>query len=126
MNVFHLLIVGAGGGLGAISRYGIAWACQHWMKIAYPIGTLIANVAGCFLIGLLIGTGKAEASETTRLALGVGFLGGLTTFSSFGAETIHHLHQGEYATAGGHVLLNIVLGLIAVAVGIALGRKVAA
>ena len=125
MKLFDMMLVGCGGGLGAILRYSIAWASTRWLMVSYPVGTLIANVLGCFLIGLLIGTGKSDQSETARLALGVGFLGGLTTFSSFGAETIHHLHQGQYATAGIHVALNLALGLIAVAVGIALGKKVA-
>ena len=124
MKLFDILIVGLGGGLGATVRYSIAWASARWLTVSYPVGTLIANVLGCFLIGLLIGTGKSDQSETARLALGVGFLGGLTTFSSFGAETINHLQQGQYATAGTHVALNLALGLIAVAVGIALGKKV--
>ncbi len=124
MKIFDILVVGMGGGLGAICRYAIAWCCHKFMTISWPVGTLIANVTGCFLIGLLIGSGKAEQSDTLRLALGVGFLGGLTTFSSFGAETIAHLHQGQYATATVYVGLNIGLGLLAVVLGVALGKRV--
>jgi CrcB protein len=126
MRLIDILIVGFGGGFGAICRFAIAWGCQRFLTLAAPIGTLIANVTGCFLIGLLIGSGKADQSDTARLLLGVGFLGGLTTFSTFGAETIAHLHQGHYVAAGGNVALNVVLGLLAVALGIALGKKVSA
>lgn len=124
MKFFDIILVGFGGGFGAISRFAIAWGCQRFLALSAPMGTLTANVLGCFLIGLLIGSGKAEQSDTARLALGVGFLGGLTTFSTFGAETIAHLHQGQYAAAGGHVALNVVLGLLAVVLGIVLGKKV--
>ncbi len=126
MNLFDITIVGFGGGFGAICRFAIASGCQRIFAIPAPVGTLIANVAGCFFIGLLIGSGKAEQSETARLLLGVGFLGGLTTFSTFGAETVAHLHQGQYLAAGGNVAMNLVLGLLAVAFGMALGKKLSA
>jgi len=123
MKLFDIMIVGFGGGFGAISRFAIAWGCQRFLSLAAPIGTLIANITGCFLIGLLIGSGKAEQSDTARLLLGVGFLGGLTTFSTFGAETIAHIHHGQYFAAGGNIALNVVLGLLAVVLGIVLGKK---
>ena len=64
MKLFDIMIVGFGGGFGAISRFAIAWGCQRFLAFSAPIGTLIANVTGCFLIGLLIGSGKAEQSDT--------------------------------------------------------------
>ena len=64
MKLFDIMIVGFGGGFGAISRFAIAWGCQRFLSLSAPIGTLVANVTGCFLIGLLIGSGKAEQSDT--------------------------------------------------------------
>ena len=123
MKLFDFLLVGMGGFFGAIGRFFIADISHRLFAIAYPLGTLIANVAGCFLIGLLMGSGRFDHSDNLRLSVGVGFLGGLTTFSSFGAETISHFQQGHYATAGTHVALNLALGLAAVVLGLVVGKN---
>ena len=123
MKLFDFLLVGMGGCFGAIGRFLIADISQRLFAITYPLGTLIANVAGCFLIGLLMGAGKFDQSDNLRLSVGVGFLGGLTTFSSFSAETISHFQQGHYATAGTHVVLNLALGLTAVVLGLFFGKN---
>jgi len=87
------------------------------------MGTLIANLVGCFLIGILIGSGKADTNHHLRLSFGVGFLGALTTFSTFGAETMHHAQHGAAWVAGLNVAVNLIGGLLAVFVGIALGQR---
>ena len=83
----------------------------------------MANVTGCFLIGCLLGSGRADANEASRLGIGIGFIGALTTFSTFGAETIQHANEGQWLLAISNVFANLVLGFAAVLVGIAAGKK---
>ena len=109
--------------MGAISRYGIALASNRFVPTAFPLGTLIANLAGCFLVGVLLGSGNAEKSDPLRLGVGVGFLGALTTFSTFGAETMNHLNQGNWLIAFSNVAANVLLGLGFVFLGMLAGRK---
>jgi len=90
---------------------------------SFPLGTLIANLLGCFLIGILIGSGKTETNNSLKLSFGVGFLGALTTFSTFGAETIGHAQSGNLGIAGANVAVNVVVGLLAVVIGMAVGQK---
>lgn len=123
MNFSDCLLVGAGGFAGAICRFGIAHVSRWVWATSFPLGTLIANLAGCFLIGILIGSGKADSNQNLRLSFGVGFLGALTTFSTFGAETIHHAQHGAAWIAGLNVAVNLVGGLVAVIAGIALGQR---
>lgn len=123
MNFSDCLLVGAGGFAGAICRFGIAHSSRFLGATSFPLGTLIANVAGCFLIGILIGSGKADTHQNLRLSFGVGFLGALTTFSTFGAETIQHAQSGAPWIAGLNVAVNLIGGLLAVVAGIALGQR---
>jgi CrcB protein len=123
MNFSDCLLVGAGGFVGAVCRFGIAHVSRLVWATSFPMGTLVANLAGCFLIGVLIGSGKADTSQNLRLSFGVGFLGALTTFSTFGAETIQHAQSGAAWIAGVNVTINLVGGLGAVLVGIALGQR---
>ncbi len=118
-------LIGAGGFVGAICRYGVAALSKQLWETSFPIGTLIANVVGCFLIGLLIGSGQDEANRNLKLLFGVGFLGALTTFSTFGAETVGHLNEQSYGLAAGNVVVNVGVGLAAVMAGIWLGKKLA-
>lgn len=121
--LFDCFLIGAGGFVGAICRYGIAAATKHFWATSFPVGTLIANVIGCFLIGLLIGSGQDESNRNLKLLFGVGFLGALTTFSTFGAESIGHVNDQNHGIAISNIVLNIALGLAAVIVGLWLGKK---
>lgn len=126
----EFLLIALGGALGAMTRYGIHQWTEEYLKsnstlANLPIGTFIANIVGCFLIGLLIGTGRSELSQHLRLFAGIGFLGALTTFSTFGTETIKSLEEGSWAIAICNVLANVGFGLVAVAFGLWLGRKMA-
>ncbi len=123
MNITDCLLVGCGGFAGAICRYGIAQLTRFPWAASFPLATLIANVAGCFLIGVLIGSGKSQSSDTLRLSFGVGFLGALTTFSTFGAETINHAQSGAVWIAAVNIAANLVVGLLAIVFGIAIGQK---
>ena len=118
----NLTLIGVAGAAGALSRYGIS----VWMKSAFgdgfPYGTLLVNVGGCLVLGLMTEMLDEMASKNMRMVIGVGFLGALTTFSTFGVETIHKAHQGQLAVAVANVALNLVLGIGFAAIGIYLGR----
>ena len=104
-TAIELMLIGAGGAIGAMSRFGIAEFSRRMFSNSFPIGTLLANLAGCFLIGVLLGSGQADKSEPLRLGVGVGFLGALTTFSTFGAETIQKVNDGNWGVAFGNLSL---------------------
>ena len=114
MTVFAVML---GGAFGAALRYGISQAMNPAVTNGMPWGTLTANVLGCLMIGWL-STTLADASEAVRLGVLVGVLGGFTTFSSFGLETIRLLQAGDSMTAGAYVLLSNLAGLVAVWVGL--------
>ena len=117
--MMNMLIIGIGGALGAVSRYGIAlWIGQRWGR-SFPLGTFVINVSGSFLIGLLM-TLLAERFSVNpqwRLLLVVGFLGAYTTFSTFEYETGALLKDGEWAFAMLNVVLSVVVGFIALKLG---------
>ena len=114
-----LLWVMAGGAVGAGLRYGVALVLHRGGDGAFPFATLTVNVVGCFLIGLLSAgfASNWDVSETARLAIVVGVLGGFTTFSSFGNETLELYANGRWVAAGLYVLISNVAGLTAVWLG---------
>lgn len=114
------LAVGLGGGLGAMCRYLVGGLVLHYLtNLKFPLGTLLVNVSGCFLIGLVAGVAERYHlfGVTTRLFLVTGFLGGFTTFSAFGYETLFLIRRGEVTLAGTNVLLNVFASLVAVWLG---------
>ena len=114
-----LLLVGTGGFLGSVARFYLSgWAMQsHGGR--FPVGTLVVNVVGCLLIGLL--TGLAEnanlLSPASRLFLLTGLIGGFTTYSAFAYETYHLGREHLLTAALANVALQILLGLVAVILG---------
>ena len=110
--------------LGAVGRYLVTGWFQELLGSAFPWGTAVVNVVGGFLAGLVITLATESLIVTTevRLFLAVGVLGGFTTFSSFGYETMRLAESGSYLYAAGNVLLNVVLGLVAVFLGIVVAR----
>lgn len=118
-------VVFLGAGIGGVLRYGLGGVVQNWFGNAspswasFPLGTLVVNVSGCFAIGVLATalTGPLMAREEVRLALLVGVLGGYTTFSSFGRETMALVHDGQWLFAGLNVLASNALGLAGVFAG---------
>lgn len=124
--MLKLLLIGAFGGGGAIIRYMVSTGSVRWFGDGFPVGTLIVNVAGCFLLGVLYQLSAwGSIPNEWRQPLGIGFLGGLTTFSTFGYETIAALEKGKWHVAGGNVALNLFLGLTAVWLGFVLTRMLA-
>jgi len=118
--MIQLLAIGLGGFLGAITRYAVhTWALRLG---TFPCGTLIVNVTGCFLMGVIytVAREREDVSANVQSFLTFGFLGSLTTFSTFGGETIELLRQDHLFQALANVALNLFLGLIAVGLGRAL------
>lgn len=116
----HWLLVGCGGFAGAISRYLFGTFVQGVSRThLFPVGTLVVNVIGCLLIGFLMGLPVLHKSMDSelRLLLVTGFLGGFTTFSAFGHETMQLLLHGAEVRAGFYVLASVGLGLAAVRLG---------
>jgi CrcB protein len=113
-----LLVVAAGGALGSLARYAVAVALPHG-RSGLPVGTLLVNLAGCFLLGLLVGA-RPDA-RWLRPFLGTGVLGGFTTFSTFALETDRLLARAP-AVAGLYVALSLLLGLGASALALRVTR----
>src|SRR6185312_10780061 len=97
LNMKPLLLIGAGGAIGSICRYLMTICVSKHMTIAFPMGTFLVNISGCFVIGLLFGlaTRYAWLDADWRLFLITGICGGYTTFSSFSYESIQLIRQGD-------------------------------
>ena len=112
-----VLLVGCGGFVGAVLRYWVAGAANQLGKsLSIPIGTLTVNIIGCALVGLLGGLAERSGgfSDTARMVLVVGLLGGFTTYSAFGVEAVTLLRERTIGMALLHIALHLFLGLGAV------------
>ena len=120
----EILWVGVGGFLGANARYLIgAWVGSR-MGSAFPYGTLVINVSGSFILGVIMGLVDARAlSPAFRLAAGVGFVGAYTTFSTFTYETMRLVEDGSSLLAVVNVAGSLLAGLAATIAGLAAGRS---
>jgi CrcB protein len=122
--MYSLFAVGIGGFIGACARFGMTklFAQHH----SFPLGTLISNVIAGLLIGLVIGAERqvGELPVTAKLFITTGFLGGLSTFSTFSIETIILIENGDYLKAGANTLLNVGLCFAAVVAGFAIIKLV--
>lgn len=118
------ILILAGGGLGSVLRYSIAGWCQG-SRSGFPIGTLVVNLSGCFLIGFLnaLFSGQIPIRPEYRVGLSVGILGGFTTFSAFGWETFTLTNNAAYWRAGLNVSLSVILGFGCVWLGYRLGQQ---
>ncbi len=123
--MLNVVLVALGGGLGAASRFGVSLAVPARAD-AWPLATFSINVAGSFLIGLLAGwlTTRGDAAEPWRLFLGVGVLGGFTTFSAYSLETMRMIERSDWIGAASYAIGSVVAGLIAVAIGMMLAKRV--
>lgn len=110
----HLLMVAAGGSLGALCRYGFATAAARFLGTRFPWGTLLANLTGCFLIGIAFALADRTniLSPSARLFFMTGFLGALTTFSTFALESVNYLRTGSMVAMTNFLLNNIGGGLL--------------
>lgn len=119
------LLVGVGGFLGANARYVLARWIGLLVDTRFPLGTFVVNVTGSFALGLvatLVFQRMAGSSDEVRLAVGVGFLGAFTTFSTFGLETHALFEDGSWVTAVANVVASVVVCLVAVRAGVLLAR----
>ncbi|MBL8642742.1 MAG: fluoride efflux transporter CrcB [Rhodospirillaceae bacterium] len=112
------LWVALGGAAGSVARYGVGQWSAMALGEGFPWGTLIVNVVGSFIIGVVTATSSAS---DLRLLLAVGFCGGFTTFSAFSIQTLSLIQSGAWANAALNVVGSVMLCLLAVALGFALG-----
>ena len=121
-----LIYVALGGALGASGRYLLGGAVFKLMGPGYPWGTFAANTLGGFLMGALIGwlAFRVSGGENLRLLLGVGVLGGFTTFSSFSLEAVRMIETKAYGLAAGYISASVVFSILALFAGLVLARKV--
>jgi CrcB protein len=124
-QVMLILLIAAGGAVGSVLRYGVAVLSKQAVGHEFPLATLVVNVGGCLLIGYLsvVLSGGDWVREEYQAGLLVGLLGGFTTFSTFGFETVNMLAAGHLVAAGINVVLSMTLGLAAVALGMRLAGK---
>lgn len=114
----ELLLVCIGSFFGGGLRYLVGKAIQSWVSVAFPWGTMVVNVMGCFMIGLLSGLSLGgHISPSVKLLLIAGFCGGFTTFSTFMNENLLMGREGAMLSAVIYTLVSLVLGLVAVIVG---------
>src|SRR5918997_5634279 len=115
------LLVAVGGLLGVLARFGLSRLTLHQESLLWT--TVGINVAGSFLLGLLVA--EPWFSRDVREGIGVGFLGGFTTFSTFSVQVVLDVEAGEPWRAAGYMAASVVGGIAAAACGFALGRRVA-
>jgi len=123
MAGYKWLLVMLGGSLGAASRYGVGLVTARLWGTGFPYGTLVVNMAGCFIIGLLFALADRSRLLTpdVRLLLITGYLGALTTFSSFSVETVNAARAGLTLQSLTNILINNIGGLTLTYLGLRLG-----
>jgi CrcB protein len=123
--MWQVLLVGAGGFIGAILRYALGgWVHDMLNNASFPYGTLVVNAVGCLLIGFLSGLAESRSviGPEARLFIFIGILGGFTTFSSFAYETFSLARDAQNLAAIVNVFAQVILGLIGVWFGNVLAR----
>jgi len=127
MNITPLAIVmvGVGGAAGSSLRYILSGMVQSQTASGFPFGTLLVNLIGCFVIGLLVGisiSAPVKMSDHLRLVFATGFCGGFTTFSAFSAETVALVDKGEMGLAVTYITISVLMGLAATFAGIMINK----
>lgn len=122
----NILLVAAGGAAGSVARYIVTRIVQGTMLSSFPAGTLVVNVAGCFVIGLLCGLcgGRWHPGSDMRLLLVTGLCGGFTTFSTFMNESLELFRSGSAITGALYTGGSVALGLAAVASGMQITKMI--
>jgi CrcB protein len=124
MHPSAILLVGVGGFFGAVARYLVSTVSLQRWGTAWPVGTFLINISGCFAIGLLLALFAARGTpDGWRLLIPVGFVGAYTTFSTFAYETLQLVERGAWARAGSYVLASNLVGYGAVLLGVWLIRR---
>ena len=122
--MLQTVFIGVAGALGALCRWGISRAGYALFGTGFAWGTLIANVLGCFLLGFLmyLGLNTDRIPEAFRTAIAIGFLGALTTFSTFSYETIGYIDDCAWLLASLNIAANLFIGLGATIAGLLLAK----
>jgi CrcB protein len=122
LRIFLIALFGA---IGTLARYGVHTLVQAKMGSAFPYGTLVINLSGCFFLGLIgqLTLNRIVLSPEWRLAIAVGFFGGYTTFSTFGWESANLLQSGEWLRVTTYVAASVVLGILLTIAGIRLADR---
>lgn len=120
------LFIAGFGALGCLARYYLSGWVYAWLGKGFPYGTLAVNIIGAFLIGLLMEMSLRSTlvPHNLRLGLTIGFLGGLTTFSTFSYETFTLLEDGQLLTAFSNVLISVAVCLVLTWAGILAARQI--
>ena len=126
-ELLKYLFVGLGGGLGSILRFWLGSYIGSKMGTRFPYGTLVINITGSFLIGLVFAllTVRTNWSPNWRYLIPIGFIGGYTTFSSFEFETLRTIRDGQIGLGLLYVATSVVIGFVAVWGGMIAGRAIA-
>lgn len=124
--MFKLLIIGSGGFIGAVLRYQVSGWMHKWLGAAFPYGTLAVNVLGSFLLGLflVLANTKFILPDLYKQLIAIGILGAFTTFSTFSYETYALIEGQLIKQALMNIGLNLLLGLIAIWLGIIVARSI--
>jgi len=131
--MLRVLWLSVGGAIGTASRYGLnglisGHQAKHYpWAVAFPLGTMVINITGCFVVGFLAATTEPSAGRTWiksewRDFLMIGFCGGYTTFSSFGLQTLNLAGDSEWLFVAANIVGSNVLGLLATYLGVVAGR----
>ena len=117
--------VALGGAIGCVARYLSTLGASRLLGTTFPYGTMLVNVIGCLLAGLVFGLAETRGvPSVVRLLVLTGFLGGFTTFSTFALETVNFLQSGSWAVAVGSFVANNLIGCAFVVGGIFLGKAI--
>ncbi len=124
-DLLRLTLIAIFGAIGTLARYGLQGFVQVRAAGTFPYGTLLINLSGCFLLGLIgqFTLNRLVIPADWRVAIAVGFFGGYTTFSSFGWETAKMLEDGEWTRAGSYVAASVVAGIVLSFAGIRLANR---
>ena len=126
--MLSFLLVGIGGAFGAMARHGVGLFAMRNLGTGFPYGTIFVNIAGSFLMGLLIAWLARRiggSSNELRLFLATGFLGGFTTFSAFSLDTVTLYERGDFGQASLYVTISVFASIFALLAGLWLVRAVA-
>ena len=120
-----LLMIAAAGLVGTLARYGLGGLVQKQVDSLFPLGTVVVNILGCLLFGILWSwaENRITVDSSLRAAIFIGFFGAFTTFSSFGYETVALLRESQWIAACGNILIQNLLGLGGMLAGLMIGKK---
>lgn len=123
--MIKIISIALGGCIGAILRYYVTVLCAYVFGTKFPVGTLLVNVVGSFILGFFVVyvARHLQTFEVWRLFVGIGILGAFTTFSTFSFDTVGYLRNGEYLLAAVNIFTNNFFSILACYLGVILGKS---